>query len=83
MKEWACFDWMLDSQGYALCIRMYREKAVTSVEVKGVGTIPVILVNLANPPHPRETNLNFYAKWGEFWPQNCWGGGEVGGGATG
>ena len=57
---------ILDSQGYALWIRMYRAKAVTSVEVKGVGTIPVISVNLANPPHLRETNLKFCAKWVEM-----------------
>ena len=70
---------ILDSQGYALWIRMYRAKAVTSVEVKGVGTIPVISVNLANPPHLRETNLKFCAKWVEmsvvFGHKIAWGGG--------
>ena len=45
------------------------------MEVKSVGTFPVILVKLVTPPLPPKTKLNF--------EQNFWGGLNIAGGGGG
>ena len=47
-----------------------------TMEVKSVGTFPVILLKLETPPLPPQTKLNFEQngwEWVLFWPQHCWG----------
>ena len=45
-----------------------------AMEVKSVGTFPVILLKLATPPLPPQTKLNLEQNgwnWVLFWPQHC------------
>ena len=44
------------------------------MEVKSVGTFPVILLKPATPPLPPHRKLNLEQKC-FFWPQHCWGSG--------
>ena len=49
---------------------------MTTMQVKNVGTLPVILLKLASPPFPPQTKLNLEqngCNWVLFWPQHCWG----------
>ena len=46
------------------------------MEVKIVGTFPVILLKLATPPLPPQTKLNFAQMGGNecfIWLKHCWG----------
>ena len=47
---------------------------MTTMQVKNVGTLPVILLKLATPPLPPQKKLNLEqngCNWLLFWPQHC------------
>ena len=71
--------WVLDMNIHATDNWGLNCFLLATMEVKSIGTFPVVLVKLATPPLPPPNKVEFWAPWVEmsvFLPQHCWGGGE-------